>query len=55
MIDIKYNKKFKEFVPLSKLKQERGLEEMFILKKGNRLSITPLTRKEFEIIQKMGA
>ena len=54
MVDIKFKKKFKEIISLSDLKEVKSLETMLILRKGNRLSITPLTKKEFEIIEKMG-
>ena len=55
MVDVKYKKKFKEVISLSELKEIKGLSELLILKKGNRLSITPLTKKEFEIIEKLGS
>ena len=50
MVDVKYKKKFKEVIPLEVLKETKGLEEMKILQKGSRLSITPVTEKEFNII-----
>ena len=54
MVDVKFKKKFKEVVSLSLLKEVKALETMLILRKGNRLSITPVTKKEFETIEKMG-
>jgi predicted RNA-binding protein with PUA-like domain len=30
------------------------LREMVVLKKGNRLSITPVTAEEFEVVEKIG-
>ena len=54
MVDVKFRAKFSEVVSLPALKEQKGLEEMLILRPGNRLSITPITKKEFEIIQKMG-
>ena len=54
MVNVKFKKKFKEIIPLSDLKEIKALEGMLILKKGNRLSITPVTKKEFEMIEKLG-
>lgn len=54
LIDVKFKSKLITFVPLSDLKEIDGLKEMKILQKGNRLSITPVTKKEFDIILKMG-
>ncbi len=54
MVDVKFKKMFKSTVSLSELKEVKALESMLILRKGNRLSITPVTKKEFEIIEKMG-
>ena len=53
MVDVKFKKKFKEVLSLSALKEVKALETMLILRKGNRLSITPVTKKEFETIEKM--
>lgn len=55
LIDVKYKGTFKELVPLSELKEKKGLEEMKILQKGNRLSITPVSKKEYDLISKMGS
>jgi predicted RNA-binding protein with PUA-like domain len=54
LIDVKFKSKLKNFVPLSDLKEAKGLEEMKILQRGNRLSITPVEKKEFDLILKMG-
>lgn len=54
MVDVKFKNKFKSIVSLGELKEEKMLESMLILRKGNRLSITPVTKMEFEIIEKMG-
>jgi predicted RNA-binding protein with PUA-like domain len=36
-------------VPLAELRATRGLEEMVVLQRGSRLSITPLTPAEWKI------
>ena len=53
MVDVKFEQKFPRTVLLSELKQEKSLQSMSVLKKGSRLSVTPLTQKEFEKILKM--
>lgn len=50
MVDVKFEKKFPRTILLDELKKEKALKDMLILRKGNRLSITPLTQKEFEKI-----
>ena len=41
-VDVKLVKKIR-LVPLAELHATRGLEDMVTLRKGNRLSITPVT------------
>ena len=53
-VDIKFVEKFPEIVPLETLKQTKGLEEMMVIRKGARLSIQPVTKKEFDIVVKLG-
>ncbi len=53
MVDIKFEKKFPRTILLEELKKEKDFQDMMILRKGNRLSITPLTKKEFEKILQM--
>jgi predicted RNA-binding protein with PUA-like domain len=48
--DITFVKKFPKVLLLSDLRQEKKLAQMRLLQKGNRLSITPVTQKEFEYI-----
>lgn len=50
MVEVKFVKKFDKLIPLEQLRQEPGLEDMVILRNGNRLSITPVTKKEYETI-----
>jgi predicted RNA-binding protein with PUA-like domain len=54
MVDVKLVKKFPHFVALDKIKQQSKLKEMLILRKGNRLSITPVTEKEWQAIEILG-
>lgn len=50
MVDVKFEQKFPRTVLLSELKKEKSLQNMSVLQKGSRLSVTPLTKKEFEKI-----
>ena len=50
MVSVKFLKKFKQIISLSELKQSPTLENMVILKPGKRLSITPVSEKEWQFI-----
>src|SRR5579872_4822629 len=50
MVDVKFVKKFKTMITLEELKNHSVLRNMQVARKGNRLSITPVTAKEWEII-----
>ena len=53
MVDVKLVQKFPRFIPLEELKQIPKLQNMLILRKGNRLSITPVTKPEWDTILKL--
>ena len=53
MVDIRFVAKFPSIVPLETLKTTPGLEEMMVTKKGSRLSIQPVTKKEYDIVVKL--
>ena len=53
-VQVQYEKKFKNFISLEDLKNVKDLENMMVLKKGQRLSIQPVTEQEFLLIKKMG-
>ena len=42
-------------IGLPELRATRGLEEMVTLRRGNRLSITPVTAREWSIVEKLAA
>lgn len=50
MVGVKFLEKFKQTIPLSSLKTYAELKNMILLKPGNRLSITPVTEKEWTFI-----
>lgn len=53
MVDVTYVDSFKNIMTLSELREHKELSEMIVLRKGNRLSITPVTKKEYETILKI--
>jgi predicted RNA-binding protein with PUA-like domain len=54
LVDLRFVEKFPRIVPLATLKETRGLEEMVVTQKGSRLSVQPVTKKEFDIVVKLG-
>jgi len=50
MVDVKFIEKFPRLITLDEIKRQPKLKQMPILKKGNRLSITPVTTQEWKII-----
>ncbi|MDQ7033131.1 MAG: EVE domain-containing protein, partial [Desulfonauticus sp.] len=53
LVDVKYVKKFKRTVSLAELKQCEVLEDMQLVRKGNRLSVMPVTEQQWEFINGM--
>jgi predicted RNA-binding protein with PUA-like domain len=51
-VDVKLVRKTK-LVTLPMLRAARGLEDMVVLRRGNRLSITPVTPAEWKIVEKL--
>lgn len=51
MVDVKYKNKFKKPVLMTEMKSYPELQNMQLLRKGNRLSVMPVTKKEFEFIK----
>ena len=54
MCEVGFVEAFSQVVPLERLRDEPALADMQILKRGNRLSITPLTKAEFDAIRALG-
>ena len=50
LVDVKFKKKFNDVISLHELKTYPELEEMLILRKGNRLSITPVEKSQWDFI-----
>jgi len=53
-VEVEYVHKFKNLLTLPDLRGEKSLADMLVLKKGSRLSVQPVTEKEFALVKKMG-
>lgn len=54
MVDVKLKTDFKRPVTLEQIKANPKLKNMKLVQKGNRLSVMPVTKEEFDEIVKMG-
>ena len=54
MVDIKLVKEFKTPITLQDIRKNKKLQKMKLIQKGNRLSVMPVTKEEFEEILKIG-
>jgi predicted RNA-binding protein with PUA-like domain len=54
MVDVRAVERFPTFVALDTLRTALGLEEMLVLRRGNRLSITPVTEDEWRRVCELG-
>ena len=54
MVDIGFVARFTAVVSLATLKAIPGLESMIVIKKGSRLSVQPVAKKEFDIVVRRG-
>lgn len=50
MVDVKFKRKLKRTITLHELKEMPGLEEMALVRRGNRLSIMPVSEQEWGLI-----
>ena len=57
MVDVKLVRKFDRVIALDELRTHASgkLKDMIVLKRGNRLSITPVTKSEWEFIESLAA
>jgi predicted RNA-binding protein with PUA-like domain len=55
MVDVKLVRKFDKVIPLDELRKHADgkLKDMIVLKRGNRLSITPVTKSEWSFIESL--
>jgi len=53
MVSVKWVQTFSRVISLDDLRSIPDLSEMIVIKKGNRLSITPVTESEYKIIKNL--
>lgn len=54
VVDVRGVEKLPAYVTLAQMRTVKALEGMRLLQKGNRLSITPVTEKEWETVRALG-
>ncbi len=54
LVDVKFKEDLKRFVSLDEIREIPECAEMRLIQRGNRLSITPVTKREFTAIRKAG-
>lgn len=54
MVDVKWKEVFRRMVTLQEMRGIKGLSGMPLLRKGQRLSVLPVTKEEFETIRGLG-
>ena len=52
-VEVGFKRIFKSIITIEKLRQEKALSKMLLLKTGQRLSVIPVTKAEYEHIIKM--
>ena len=50
LVDVRFKRKLKRTITLAELKEKKPLRRMQLLQKGNRLSVMPVTKKEWDYI-----
>ena len=53
MVDVQFVKKLPQIITLSDIKRHPVLQDMLVARRGNRLSITPVTEEEWRVIEKI--
>ena len=53
-VEIAFVERFKEVLPLTTLRQVTALQKMMVNQKGSRLSVQPVTKREFQIVCRLG-
>jgi predicted RNA-binding protein with PUA-like domain len=54
-VRVKFKSKFTRPVSLHEMRGNKALQSMVLLKKGSRLSIQPVTEKEFHVVCELGS
>lgn len=53
MVDVRFVRKFAHVIPLREMRDNPRLQDMLLLQKGSRLSITPVTARQWKAILAM--
>lgn len=53
MVDVKYKRKLKRTIALAEIKANSQLADMQLVRKGNRLSVMPVTEEQWNLILQM--
>jgi predicted RNA-binding protein with PUA-like domain len=54
LVDLRFVEKFPETISLETLKETAGLEDMVVVQRGSRLSVQPVTKREYDIVVRLG-
>jgi predicted RNA-binding protein with PUA-like domain len=54
LVDVRAVEELPQFVSLSEMREERALAEMPLLQRGNRLSVMPVTAREWRRVLELG-
>jgi predicted RNA-binding protein with PUA-like domain len=54
-VRVKFKQEFGRPAALAELRERKELQNMVLLRKGSRLSIQPVTEKEFRLVSKLGS
>ena len=53
LVDVKFKRKLKCIIPLGELKDHKPLQRMKLLQRGSRLSVMPVSQREWDYILKL--
>jgi predicted RNA-binding protein with PUA-like domain len=53
MVDVRFRRKLKSPIPLAELKRHRELAALALVRRGNRLSVMPVTEAQWRFIEKL--
>ena len=53
MVDVRYLRHLNRMITLGELRQQKQIADMKLLQRGNRLSVLPLSKKEWQYILDM--
>jgi len=53
MVDVRFVRKLKNFLPLERLREVKALQGMELLRKASRLSVQPVTPAQWKVILKL--